>query len=178
VRFWGDRWKFPSIKLACSYVNYLWDTILAAKADVNAKQGRNSKDGDTALTLAARKGHLEVVQALLAAKADVNAGWEPVLSYATRVGNLDLVKVLLAAKPDLDWQDPLGRTALLHVRNDRSRKDVIVFRSLLQITALLSSYAAPTLIISTIGPPAAISGERIGFSQVPSRLSRTNCNSR
>src|SRR5580700_11758835 len=33
-------------------------SLLAAKADVNAKRGHNSKDGDTALTLATLNGHL------------------------------------------------------------------------------------------------------------------------
>ena len=45
---------------------------MAAKADVNAK--RADVDGnDTALTLASSNGNLEMVQALLAAIADVDA---------------------------------------------------------------------------------------------------------
>jgi serine/threonine-protein phosphatase 6 regulatory ankyrin repeat subunit B len=43
--------------------------LLAAGADVNAKD----KDGVTALMWASQGGHITVVQALLAAKADVNA---------------------------------------------------------------------------------------------------------
>ena len=55
-----------------------------------------------------------MVQALLAAKANVNAGSIPALYVAAMVGNLDIVRVLLAAKPDLDWRDPMfGTTALM-----------------------------------------------------------------
>jgi uncharacterized protein len=44
-------------------------TLIAAKADVNAKR----LDGSTALMVASEKGHLEVVQVLITAKVDVNA---------------------------------------------------------------------------------------------------------
>jgi ankyrin repeat protein len=57
---------------------------------------------------------LAVVQALLVAKADVNAGSIPPLYAASGIGNLEIVRVLLAAKPDLDWRDPMfGTTALM-----------------------------------------------------------------
>jgi ankyrin repeat protein len=59
-------------------------------------------------------GHLEVVRALLAARADLNAGSIPALYYAVAGGNLEVVRALLAAKPDLNWRDPmLGTTTLM-----------------------------------------------------------------
>jgi ankyrin repeat protein len=55
-----------------------------------------------------------VVQALLAAKADVSAGSIPALYDAAMAGNLDMVRVLLAAKPEIDWREPItGTTALM-----------------------------------------------------------------
>jgi uncharacterized protein len=56
--------------------------LTANTADVNAKNA----NGITALTSAAVFGHLEVLQALLAAKADVNAedaDGDPALIYAS-----------------------------------------------------------------------------------------------
>ena len=44
-------------------------SALAAMADVNAKD----RDGWTALIVASQNGHQNVVQALIAARADVNA---------------------------------------------------------------------------------------------------------
>jgi ankyrin repeat protein len=86
---------------------------LAAKADVNATRGRSSADRVTAPVAASRNDHLNVVQAILAAKADVNAGSIPALYQATAAGNLDMVRVLVAAKPDLDWRDPMAGTTTL-----------------------------------------------------------------
>jgi serine/threonine-protein phosphatase 6 regulatory ankyrin repeat subunit B len=65
-----------------------------------------------------------VVQALLAAKANVNAGREPALYGASRVGNLEMVRALLAAKPDLDWRDPIVGTTALMLALSSGRWDV------------------------------------------------------
>ncbi|KAJ5902812.1 hypothetical protein N7495_003340 [Penicillium taxi] len=76
-------------------------------------------NGRTALQTAAEGGHLEVVQALLAAKADVNASparsdGRTALRAAAGGGHLEVVQVLLAAKADVNASpaDYYGRTAL------------------------------------------------------------------
>ena len=86
--------------------------LLAARADVNY-----SKDGDegrTAVYKAACDGHLDVVQALVAAKADVNKattdiGITPLL-IAAKNGHLDVVQALVAAKADVSWLTWEART--------------------------------------------------------------------
>ena len=73
----------------------------------------------TALIEASSSGHLEVVQALLAAKADVNAkatsnvyGEVTALMLASDNGHLELVQALLAARADVDAKSSDGVTAL------------------------------------------------------------------
>lgn len=71
--------------------------LLARGAAVDA---RDERRGQTALIWAAAEGHADVVQALIAAKADVNqrlpSGFTPLL-FAVREGRLDVVRTLLEA---------------------------------------------------------------------------------
>jgi len=70
------------------------ELLLNKKADVNA---RMDTDGATALYIAAKKGHAEVVKLLLANKADVNvrstAGDKPI-DVARLHHHSDIVKLL------------------------------------------------------------------------------------
>ncbi|KAJ5193312.1 hypothetical protein N7449_009454 [Penicillium cf. viridicatum] len=74
--------------------------LLQAGADIDAQVNDR-----TALQAAAEGGHLEVVQALLAAKADVNAPLakfecKTALQAAAEGGHLEVVQTLLAARAD------------------------------------------------------------------------------
>ncbi|KAJ5421394.1 hypothetical protein N7491_009839 [Penicillium cf. griseofulvum] len=88
--------------------------LLQAGADVNAEV-----DHDTAINIAARKSHIEMVQALLAAKAYVNnlpSGHqgETGLGVVAGKGHIEIVQTLPAAKADAN-ASPVsysGRTAL------------------------------------------------------------------
>ncbi|KAJ5715330.1 uncharacterized protein N7483_012511 [Penicillium malachiteum] len=76
--------------------------LLKAGADVEAKF-----NGRTALQAAAQGGHLEVLQVLLAAKANINAapainGGRTALQAAAEGGHLEVIQVLLGAKADVN----------------------------------------------------------------------------
>ncbi|CRL24736.1 Ankyrin repeat-containing domain [Penicillium camemberti] len=76
--------------------------LLQAGAEINAQV-----NGRTALQEAAGGGHIDVVQTLLAAKADVNASpaeynGRTALQAAAGGGHLDVVQTLLAAKADVN----------------------------------------------------------------------------
>lgn len=73
--------------------------------------------GQTALQAAAGGGHLEVVERLLAAKANVNApagegNGRPALQAAAQAGHLEVVVRLLAAKADVNAPAGYEGTAL------------------------------------------------------------------
>jgi uncharacterized protein len=72
--------------------------LLAAKADVSATlQGNGDDSGDTALMAASENDHPKVVQALLDARADVNAknnDGQTAFDLATRGGHEDVAEFL------------------------------------------------------------------------------------
>jgi ankyrin repeat protein len=86
--------------------------LLRHKAKADARDGR----GRAALHEAARCGHVEIVNALLAAGADVHArdidGRTPWLD-AARGGHLEVLERLLPHRPDFAIADQEGRDALM-----------------------------------------------------------------
>ena len=69
----------------------------------------------TALSLASQNGHFDVVQALLAAKVEVNAksvNGETALLLASWQRHLEVVRALLAANADVNAKAADGATAL------------------------------------------------------------------
>ena len=72
-----------------------------------------NKYGDTALAVAALRGHLTIVKRLLEAGADQpGPGWTA-LQYAAFAGHTEVVRLLLTKKPDLDKRAPNRQTALM-----------------------------------------------------------------
>lgn len=71
--------------------------------------------GETPLHLAAQTGHKDVVELLLAYKADANArslrGWTP-LHFAAANGHRDVVALLLAKNADVNARTDRGETPL------------------------------------------------------------------
>lgn len=70
-------------------------------------------NGDNALMIAAFRGNLEAVKALLARGAQVNRpGWSA-LHYAAAIGNNPILQILIAQKANPDASSPNGTTALM-----------------------------------------------------------------
>ena len=85
---------------------------IAAGVDVNAKE---EFTGDTLLRYAARKGHKEIVELLIAEGADVNAkesaGWTP-LHNAALDGHREIAELLIAEGADVNAKHVGGQTPL------------------------------------------------------------------
>lgn len=70
-------------------------------------------NGDTALMIAAFKGNVDAVKALLAREVEVNqTGWTA-LHYATASGNNEIVQLLLEKSAYIDTESPNGTTPLM-----------------------------------------------------------------
>ncbi|MDB5988623.1 MAG: hypothetical protein JWQ10_26 [Herbaspirillum sp.] len=72
-----------------------------------------AKNGDNALMIAAYKGNVAAVKALIAKEAEVNKhGWTA-LHYAAAVGNDEIVKILLDESAYIDAESPNSTTPLM-----------------------------------------------------------------
>jgi ankyrin repeat protein len=85
--------------------------LLDEGADANAKRG-----GIPMLITASQRGYLDIVRALLAEGAEVDARWDTngwtALMAASTHGDLDVVQVLLDKGADVNAKDAHGTTAL------------------------------------------------------------------
>ncbi len=80
-----------------------------SKTDVN----KLSANGESALMLAALKGHLSLVEKLIKKGADINkTGWTA-LHYAATGGQLAIIGVLLDNSAYIDAESPNGSTPLM-----------------------------------------------------------------
>src|SRR3970282_2685795 len=83
--------------------------LLAAKPRVDARNAY----GETALMLAALRGHADIVEMLLAHGAEVNqSGWTP-LMYAAANSHLDIARKLISRGAKVDAAAENGTTALM-----------------------------------------------------------------
>ena len=84
-------------------------TLIAWHADVNA----SNEDGDTALILACNRGHVEVARMLLAARRRARI-WRTTASIN---GHVNVVRALLATGAHVDATNDGGCTALICASN-------------------------------------------------------------
>lgn len=82
--------------------------LLDAGANINVR----TKHGETALSLAAYRGHLEIVRLLLSKGLDANSRSEALLS-AGMYGRAEIARLLLQAGADVNYRDPKFRTTPL-----------------------------------------------------------------
>jgi ankyrin repeat protein len=93
--------------------------LLIRGADVD-KQSSYNRWTDTALTIAAKKGHLAIVNRLLEANAKVDQAGEDgerSLIFAAQNGHLDVVAKLIEAGASVNLTDKNGWTALMGAAN-------------------------------------------------------------
>ena len=96
--------------------------------DQNAVRARTA-GGETALHLAAQRGHLKAAEVLVAGGADVNATnndrskLTPLL-WAASYGHHEVVALLLTQKADRKAKSWDGKTALDHARESRDEKTI------------------------------------------------------
>jgi ankyrin repeat protein len=104
----------------------------------------NSIANQTPLHLAAQYGHKDIVELLLANKADVEAkadgGWTPLLN-AVLGGHKEIVELLVAHKADVNVMDDVGR-APLHVAAENGHAE---------IAALLLTHKAEINAVNNVG---------------------------
>ncbi len=125
-------------------------------------ENRNSQD-ESPLMLAAIKGQLDVVKALIAKDADVNkTGWAP-LHYAVSAGGpqqLDIVRALLDASAYIDAESPNKTTPLMMAAKYGSEKAVKL---------LFDEGADPTLR-NQLGLSAADFAKQAGRAELAQQL--------
>ena len=118
----GDKEKTTPLMLACKYgrahnVRVLIEKANLQAADVNGK----NREGNAAIHLAAQGGHLECIEELVKAGADValtGKGKTSTVILASTYGHLRVVKYLLENGGKILRRDKFGRSALMMaVRN-------------------------------------------------------------
>ena len=109
------------------------NALCAAGAEVNAVDN----DGNTALILAARKGHIEVVKALLDNRTDVDTGNEACNTALVGAVNLPIIKY------SVDWWSTLHQPASVSVFEKAS----IHHTMLIPLALMTAAFALFSLLI-------------------------------
>jgi ankyrin repeat protein len=147
----------PALMLAVRESSLLVAELLASHPEIRAEV-RNSKD-ESVLMLAALKGHLPLVQQLIAKDADVNkTGWTP-LHYAASGGHVPVIAYLLDHSAYIDAESPNGTTPLMMAARYGSPEAV---KHLIQA-------GADVLLKNKLGLTAfdfAVNGERVNAQQL------------
>ena len=106
----SDRSGTTLLMLAAGNGNVeLIDFLVKARCNL----GKQNQYGDTAIGLAALRGHIQAVQRLQEAGAPLDGkNWNP-LHYAAFSGHEDIVRLLVERKAPLDARAPNRQTALM-----------------------------------------------------------------
>ncbi|BBM82154.1 ankyrin repeat domain-containing protein [Candidatus Uabimicrobium amorphum] len=98
-------------------------SLIAAKVNLEATENR----GTTALAFAVVKGHKAIVDALIAAEANVNVevGMHTPLIIAAGEGHQEIVKTLIAAKANVNFRNPYTLKSALIFACEKGHKEVV-----------------------------------------------------
>jgi ankyrin repeat protein len=97
--------------------------LIEAGTDINFA----NVNKDTALTLAAYLGNLEIVEVLIKAKADIEAkdkDGRTALMKASQLGHLEIVEALIQAKADVNAQDEEEFTSMM-LASDKGHDEIV-----------------------------------------------------
>ena len=103
------------------------DLVRTFSAEDKSLIGRKTDDGNTPLHVAARRGHANVAEVLLACGADVNARSDSdltALHWAAARGSAQVVRVLLSHKADPATKGGDDRTPL-DIARQHGNKEII-----------------------------------------------------
>ena len=114
---------------------------------------RRAREGDTALIIAAKCGHLGIAKYLITKKADVNfrskgLGFTPLLG-AVKYGNVDVASLLLKHKADPNLAGNNGHTPLMEAAGSQLKQNNAA------IVRLLLKYKANPALKNSKGKTAA-----------------------
>ena len=81
------------------------------------------------LSLAAKQGHVTVIQILLEAGASPNTSGDSPLIEATRGNHVPAVKILLEAGADANHKNAMGRNALSYAKEHKNAELISLLRT-------------------------------------------------
>ncbi|MDO8931510.1 MAG: ankyrin repeat domain-containing protein [Rhodocyclaceae bacterium] len=121
---------------------------------------KRNRYGDSAVMMAAFRGHLAIVRKLLDAGADIrNSGWNA-LHYSAYGGFTEIVRLLVERKADLDVAAPNGQTALM----------LAAATGKLDVVRILIDADADMDLLDYEGQSAIMLAEKAGFADVTEYL--------
>lgn len=117
---------------------------------------KRNRYGDSAIMLAAFRGHTDIVRRLLNAGNDIHqSGWNA-LHYSAYAGHTDIVRLLIDHKADLDAKAPNGQTALMLATSARQ----------LEVVKILIDADADMDMEDSEGKTAIAIAQKAGYSEI------------